>query len=372
MEADLPRASAEIERGMDEGLHVGAQLCVSIGGRIVADLAFGSARPGVPMSTDTVMVWLSATKVLAAIAVAQQWERGELDLDERVADHIPPFAAGGKGAVTIRQLLVHTGGFRTADVVGDRFPDIAWDDAVSEVCAAPLERGWVPGRKAGYHATGAHLVLAEIVRLIDGRPFDIYAREAILEPIGANDYWVGMPPERYAGYGERIGWMHRTDEGRALPIPGFDTPLAAAAPWVSRNGRGPAHDLVKVMEVLAGRGERAGVQLLQPQTVDAMAAHQRVGMVDQTFGVRMDWGLGFVVDTKYALGRTLQPYGYGAHASPRTFGHGGSQSSTAFVDPEFGLAVAMVCNGMCGEVPNTRRQHAILTALYGDLGFAWS
>ena len=61
------------------------------------------------------------------------------------------------------------------------------------------------------------------------------------------------------------------------------------------------------------------VRLLQPQTVDAMAAHQRVGMHDHTFGVVMDWGLGFVLDTKYALGDRIQPYGYGARASTRTF-----------------------------------------------------
>jgi CubicO group peptidase (beta-lactamase class C family) len=298
-----------------------------------------AAAPGVAMTAATVLPWLSATKIVTAVGVAQQWERGELDLDERVADHIPAFASGGKDAITIRHLLTHTGGFRSADVAVEPLAAAAWDEVIAAVCAAPLEPGWAPGRKAGYHLHGGHLILGELVRLIDGRPFHRYAREAILDPVGATGYSLG--------------------DG----APGSDV-------WPSRSGRGPAHDLLKVLELLQGRGERAGVRLLQPQTVDAMAAHQRVGMFDETFKAVMDWGLGFVVDTKYALGQHIQPYGYGAHASTRTFGHGGAQSSVGFVDPEHGLAVALVFNGRPTEVRHTRRQHDVLTALYEDLGLA--
>ena len=317
-----------IEDGTAAGLHSGAQLAVSLDGDPVADIAAGD------VTTTTPMRWLSATKIVTAIAVAQQWERGEFDLDERVADHIPAFGANGKHAVTIRHLLTHTGGFRSADATVDAHGDEGWDAVVAAICAAPLEPRWVPGQKAGYHTHAGHIMLGELVRLIDGRPFDQYAREAILDPLGAT------------GFGVRDG----------------------AKAWPSSSGVGPAHDLLRVLELLAGRGERAGVRLLQPQTVDAMAAHQRVGMHDHTFGAVMDWGLGLVLDTKYALGDRLQPYGYGAHASTRTFGHSGAQSTVGFVDPEHGLAVALAFKGRPGEGAHTKRQHAVLTALYEDLG----
>src|SRR6187455_1190214 len=104
----LPKTMAAIQRGMEAGLHIGAQLYVSLHGEVVADEAFGMARDGVPMRRDTLMLWLSAGKPISAVAVAQVWERGLLDLDDPVATHIPEFAANGKDVVTIRHILTHT------------------------------------------------------------------------------------------------------------------------------------------------------------------------------------------------------------------------------------------------------------------------
>jgi CubicO group peptidase (beta-lactamase class C family) len=61
------------------------------------------------------------------------------------------------------------------------------------------------------------------------------------------------------------------------------------------------------------------------------------------------------------------PYGYGPHASPRAYGHGGSQSSISFADPEHELAVAIVCNGTPGEEAHQRRMRAVVAAVYEDL-----
>ena len=59
------------------------------------------------------------TSVLAfllwtAVAMAQLWERGLLELDDRVVRFIPEFGQMGKEPITIRHILTHTGGFRAA------------------------------------------------------------------------------------------------------------------------------------------------------------------------------------------------------------------------------------------------------------------
>src|SRR6478609_4508309 len=95
----LPNTRALVEQGLSEGLHIGAQLYASRNGTPVADLTIGEARPGVPMSPDTLMVWMSCSKPVTAVAVAQQWERQKLRLDDRVADHIPEFGKNGKEPV---------------------------------------------------------------------------------------------------------------------------------------------------------------------------------------------------------------------------------------------------------------------------------
>jgi CubicO group peptidase (beta-lactamase class C family) len=109
--------------------------------------------------------------------------------------------------------------------------------------------------------------------------------------------------------------------------------------------------------------------VLRWATVELFTSRHRVGMFDQTFQHEIDWGLGFTIDSNRYGAETI-PYGFGRHASPSTFGHGGSQSSVAFADPEHGLVVALVCNGRPGEARHNRRARDIHSAIYEDLGLA--
>ena len=340
---------------MDAGLHVGAQLVVSLRGRTVASLAVGVARPGVAMDEGTLMPWFSATKPLTAAAVLQQWERGGLDLDDPVSSHVPAFGAEGKEGVTVRHLLTHTGGLGDAG------------DSVDEACAVALVDGWEPGKRAAYRPRGSFAVLGEVVRRLDGRAIEDYVSEELFEPLGMGDSWLAMTPSRYAAYGERMGAMHVSSEGRCEVVPALARPEGFVRAQPSHSGVGPMRDLVRFYEVLLGKGQLDGVRVLSAQAVEAMWARHRVGLRDETFGAVIDWGLGVMVNS-WHYRRRPAPYGYGEHASARACGHGGSQSSIAFADPEHALAVALVFNGMAGEGANHRRTQAVLTAVYEDLG----
>ena len=48
----LPQTLAALTRGIEAGLHTGAQAYVSRGGEVVADFAVGMARPGVQALLD--------------------------------------------------------------------------------------------------------------------------------------------------------------------------------------------------------------------------------------------------------------------------------------------------------------------------------
>jgi CubicO group peptidase (beta-lactamase class C family) len=72
--------------------------------------------------------------------------------------------------------------------------------------------------------------------------------------------------------------------------------------------------------------------------------------------------------SSHRYGADTVPNGYRQYSSPRTFGHGGSQSSVAFADPDRKLVVAVVFNGMPGEARHDARMRAFLAALYKDLG----
>ena len=349
-----------IRGGMDEGLHIGAQIYVSLRGEVIADVALGLAREGVPMRTDTLMLWLSAGKPVSAVAVAQVWECGLLDLDDPVARHIPEFAANGKDVVTVRHLLTHTGGFRA--LLG-HWEGKSWDEVIAALSASRLEPRWVPGSTAGYHPITSWYLLGELVRRLDGRPFERYLREMIFERIGMNDSWIGMPRERYRAYGDRIGLMHEIKDGRAVANYALDTEELAAQTRPPTNARGPIRELGLFYEMLLNRGQN----VLRPQTVEAMTARHRVGMYDKTFRHVIDWGLGFVLQSNQ-YGVDTVPYGYGPHASPRTFGHSGSRSSIGYCDPEHGLVVACLFNGAPDEAKHDARMREVNAGIYEDLG----
>ena len=356
----LPRTMSAIRRGMDAGLHIGAQLYVSLRGEVIADAALGLARDGVPMRPDTLMLWLSAGKPISAVAIAQVWERGLLDLDDPVAKHIPEFAANGKDIVTIRHILTHTGGFRA--LLG-HWEGKAWDEVIAALSNSRLEPRWVPGQTAGYHPITSWYLLGELVRRLDGRPFDRYVREMIFEPIGMTDSWIGMPVETYRAYGDRIGLMHEIKDGQAIANYALDREDLAAQIRPPTNARGPIRELGLFYQTLLKRGE----EILRPQTIEAMTARHRVGMYDKTFRHVIDWGLGFVLQSNQ-YGVDTVPYGYGPHASPRTFGHSGSRSSIGYADPEHGLVVACLFNGAPDEAKHDARMREVNAAIYEDLG----
>ena len=144
-----------------------------------------------------------------------------------------------------------------------------------------------------------------------------------------------------------------------------DDPDAAAVCVPGSSGRGPVEELPRLLEVLY----HGGGSLLSPAAAEAVTARHRTGLQDRTFGAILDWGLGVIVDSK-VHGRELVPYGFGPAASPRTFGHGGSQSSGLLCDPEVGLVAAFAATGLCGNPAHSQRAHEVFAALYEDLGLA--
>jgi CubicO group peptidase (beta-lactamase class C family) len=354
-------ALAVLVEGIERRLHPGALLYASVDGKPVADLGIGEARAGSPMTPDSLVIWWSMTKPSVAVSVAQQWERGALELDDPVVQHLPEFGVHGKETITLRHLLTHTAGIRGADAVTSVAPgDAYWDEIVAGICAIEPEADWVPGARAGYHLTAGMTLLAEIVHRLDGRRFEHYVREEVFEPLGMTDCWVGMPSDVVAGYGDRIGTMHSTASGDAIPLDLYDAPAFLRQCVPGGGGRGPLRQLGRLYEALLARGELDGRRVLTSQTVEALTARHRVGLYDETFHTQCDWGLGFAIDA-YAMGR---------HASPRAFGHGGALSAISFADPEHGLVAVVQANGMCGNDDHYLRLDAVTTALYEDLGLA--
>lgn len=371
----LERTLAVIDDGMRARLHVGVQLHVALHGETVADVAVGLAAAGKPMTPDSMMTWLSTSKIATSVLFARIWEAGLVGLDDPVAAHIPEFGVRGKQVVTIRHLWTHT--CAMVHVEDKLFPvRYAQPHAanIALICASGLDRGRTPGRNAGYQTSTITLLLAEIIARKRGRDFREVAREELFVPLGMTDSWLGMPPamlERYAG---RLGKTFDTSGPEPRPDGSWapDEPHQLTHVMPGGNGRGPMRELARVLELLRRGGELDGVRLLLPQTVAAMTARHRCGLADISFeDQKLDWGLGLALDSRVHFGGGAHLYGYGPHASDRTFGHSGFRTTVAFCDPVPGLVAACSWNGMvASDQIHSDRQNALCGAIYEDLGLA--
>lgn len=363
----FPRIAEVVSLGIERGLHTGCQIYVSRHGNIMLDDGLGESRPGIPMTPDTINLWLSAGKPLTAVMILQAWEREQLRLDDPVIRYIPEFGQGGKAPITIRHLLTHTAGFRNVET---GWPDVSWDASLARICAAPLEDGWVIGRSAGYHTSSSWFILGEILQRIRGRAYEQILHDDLLTPLDLNDTWAALPADQHSRYGNRIGGLFARDQGALQPL-NWNDPARSAVASPGSNTRGPIRELGRFYEMLLKQGAGMKQRILTPQTIEAMTARHRVGDYDQTLGHVIDFGLGVIIDSN-RYGAETVPYGYGRTCSPRAFGHGGAQCSQGWCDPETGLVVAYVFNGRCGEAQHNRRTRQINDAIAIDVGISHS
>ncbi len=350
-----------IEQGMRQGHHLGAQIYISQHRQVLMDHAFGQAEPGNTLSCDHLTVWFSAGKPLTAVAMMQQIEAGHVHLDDPVVRFMPAFAAHGKDAITLRHLLTHTAGLRLAPF---RFPEDDWSTIIDKISQARPEPRWPPGQKAGYHLHTSWFILAELVSRISGTDYSSYLREEVLDPLGMHQSHVGMAPDLY----DRLSpWLASMPNTNAQDPDRGPTPYHTG-PWIvpprpGGNAVGPVRDLGVFYEALLHGGGNEHGHVLKAQTVACMRQRHREAMLDQTFKHVMDWGLGLILN--HPAGSDPQmPYGFGSHASPEAFGHGGSQSSLGMADPEHGLVIAVVFLGMPGEAAHRMRINALLDQIY--------
>jgi CubicO group peptidase (beta-lactamase class C family) len=366
IDSSLATTFEALDSGRRSGTHSGGQLYVRYRGRLVADVAFGDAAPGEPMRIDHRMLWLSSGKSITAVAIARQWEEGSLDLDDPVERFIPEFGTRGKEAITVRHLLNHTGGIRDIRL---GWPKASWGEVLGRICDKRVEPRWVPGQTAGYHRMSSWFVLGEILQRLSGEGISTHLRRTVFEPLAMPDCWIGLPDDLAAG-DPTTGDLAVAPLYDTAELPPVEHPWTRGrfltAPSPGANAVGPIRQLARLYEMLLAGGSLDGVTVLRPQTVEAMTARQRVGLVDRTFQRRLDWGLGFVLDSRH-YGAETETYGYGSHCSRRVFGHSGYRSSVAFADPEHRLVVALALNGTPDDKTHRQRFDRLISSIYVDL-----
>lgn len=166
----------------------GCALTISNRDRAVYQKGYGLANieHGVPIEpATTVFDTGSLAKQFTATSVLLLAQDKRLSLDDSIRKHVPELPAY-LAPVTIRQLLVHSGGVPDYTpllwVSGINFEDVANADDVLRTTAALPEPYFAPGTRSVYSNTG-YFLLGQVVERVSGEKLPVFAQKRIFKPL---------------------------------------------------------------------------------------------------------------------------------------------------------------------------------------------
>lgn len=251
-----------------------------------------NTRTGVPVTADTLFMIQSVTKVVTATLVLQLVDDGLVELDTEVAAVLPGFRTVDpvvSRAVTLRQLLSHTGGFE-GDLWG---PTTDGDDAL-ERFVADLVPGAAqhshPGTRFSYSNAGYGL-LGRVVEVLRHTTYEEAVRRHLAGPLGIDD--LAFSADQALGFRTAIGHVRPTPAEPLRPLrqwavmprsnPAAGNQLAMSARGLAAFGR---------MHLEDGRAGDGSV-VLSPESARAMRRRQvdHPAAVGPSSGQGLGWWL---------------------------------------------------------------------------------
>lgn len=315
----------------------GAACTIMIGGTTVVDLHGGEIRPGVPQTGATRGAVFSVSKAVTTVCLLMASERGLLDLDRPVAAYWPEFAARGKDAVTVREVLAHRAGLPgpASAWSGDELGE--WTRVTDSL--AEQDPMWTPGAAHSYHAITVGFLAGEILRRATGMRPSEWLAEHIAGPLGLAATYGADPRDPdvapiTASAVNQLGSLPFSTEDLPTLIRivladgayGPDLFTASNTPSFLGN-ESPAANLIIGARDLARLFSATvtpidGVRLLSAETVAAASRPLSWGkpVLGPDFG--HVWGTGFMLhSTKRRM------------AGPGSFGHDGAGGQLGFAHP---------------------------------------
>ena len=292
-----------------------------------ACLGWADVDKKIPMSLDRTFMQCSQTKGFCGVTVAILLEEGKISLDDPVSKYLPEFktlkiAKKGKdgkvtlvpamNVLTIRMVMNHTGGFpfEIPSKCEKGWSSCSVRDSAREGAANPIL--FEPGTRMRYSNTGIDIGAA-IVEVVTGKPWEVFLKERVLDPLGMKDTTFQPTEEQLS----RAISMYDVKAGEKAKFRAFNKwmplphngptvfPSAGAGLWTT------AADQLKFYKMLMnlGVGEN-GVRILKEETVKKyLAANTRPADVKGTYSL-----------------------GLGVNFEKGTMGHGGAWKTNCQVN----------------------------------------
>ena len=400
----LSRIDEIAEEGIREGAYPGCQIVILKDGKEMYNKAFGTytgkgtaakrEAKSVPVTSASVYDLASLTKTTATLlAVMKLYDKGRLNLTDRVSDYLPFLQDTDKKDITVRELLLHESGLpstllfyqdaidkdsysgtlfkgRPDNVhpvrIGSRtwanpkfrfrkelaskvrteeftlqVSDSLWlnrsfkDEYLQKIADAPLR-----DKRYRYSCVG-FIVLQQLVEARAGMPMDEFLAREFYTPMGLKR--TGFLPLRFLKK-EEIVPSSKDAFLRKTTLQGFvHDESAAFQGGVSGNAGlfSTAGEVARIYQMLLNGGELDGTRYLSRETCKLFTTV--VSKISRR-------GLGF--DKPDSRHPQKSPCAASAPAS--VYGHTGFTGTCAWVDPDNGLVYVFLSNRIYPDAWNTR------------------
>ena len=329
-----------VRRFIDRQAFPGASLAVGYREKLLVCRGYGRldyASTSPAANSNSVYDLASLTKVVCTTTlVMQAFERGIIDLDDRLGRFFPEFRAGNKRQVALKHLLAHSSGL-PAHIPLYKHAG-GKEDILRRILETPLE--YPPGSRSLYSDLG-FILLGAVVERACGESLDKLAREQIFQPLGIRRTCFHPPSDwrpRIAPT-EMDPWRKRLLRGEV-----HDENASAMGGVAAHAGLfGTAADLAVFCQALLNGGVYNHRRIVKRTTLESFTQRQ----ADPR-------------DSSRALGwDTPSPNSSaGNKLSRQSYGHTGFTGTSLWIDPRRRLFIVFLTN----RVHPSRNNAAIQSA----------
>jgi CubicO group peptidase (beta-lactamase class C family) len=318
--AALARLGAKVQAFVDEQEIVGAEVVVVAKKKTAYRATFGWEDPEkkVALPPRGIFCVRSMTKPVCGTAIQLLVDREELALDDKIAQYFHSFDHDEAAQITVRQLLMHTGGLPLSQFLRRPFGDAKDLLEVADV-AGEFGPKTKPGELFNYSDDGAD-TLGALVEQLSGQKLDGFLAAELFEPLGMNDT-IGvlkegdprLPRVHSAYIGGAANWKRYWAPGQP-PI--FKFLFASQSLYASID------DYARFLALWMDGGETAGKRILSKEAV-ARALAPGPPMLGYPCGFRgwkLRYGQFWMVyfDPKREAGKQVVGFGHNGSDGART------------------------------------------------------
>ena len=265
-----PKTIAELEARithvLDSAKVPGVGLAIVRHDSVIYTGGLGKARvsPEVRATDATLFRIGSTSKAFVALTALALEREGKLSLQDPLAKRLPGFyfknAWESTDPIRIVHLLEHTSGFddNSLQSYANSDPTPITLVAVLALDSATRVSRWRPGTRFSYCNTGPAIV-ARIIELIEGKPFEQVVQERWFSPIGmATATYMRPDSTRFP-----VATLYKPDGVTAVPYwHVFIRPAGSI--------NATSHDMAAYVRFLLGRGSANGRALLPAESLERM------------------------------------------------------------------------------------------------------